>query len=123
MLGLITGLGRIPMMIVGVMLAISAFYGWLLVHDHDLRNEIIAEFNQKQEQLLQEKQNEFALKLEELQKQNSALVSQSKDKEIVIQTEIITIEKEIDTKDKTSDAPLYYKQLMEKMQKNFGEKK
>jgi predicted metal-dependent hydrolase len=123
MLGLITGLGRIPMMIVGVMLAISAFYGWLLVHDHDLRNEIIAEFNQKQEQLLQEKQNEFALKLEELQKQNSILVSQSKDKEIVIQTEIITIEKEIDTKDKTSDAPLYYKQLMEKMQKNFGEKR
>lgn len=123
MISFFLGLGRIPMMIVGVMLAISAFYGWLLVHDHDLRNEIIAEFNQQQEQLLQEKQNEFALKLEELQKQNSALVSQSKDKEIVIQTEIITIEKEIDTKDKTSDAPLYYKQLMEKMQKNFGEKR
>ena len=123
MISFFLGLGRIPMMIIGFMAVVSAFYGWLLVHDHDLRNEIIAEFNQQQEQLLQEKQNEFALKLEELQKQNSALVSQSKDKEIVIQTEIITIEKEIDTKDKTSDAPLYYKQLMEKMQKNFGEKK
>jgi hypothetical protein len=123
MISFFLGLGRIPMMIIGLMAAVSAFYGWLLVHDHDLRNEIIAEFNQQQEQLLQEKQNEFALKLEELQKQNFALVSQTKDKEIVIQTEIITIEKEIDTKDKTSDAPLYYKQLMEKMQKNFGEKK
>ena len=123
MISFFLGLGRIPMMIIGVMAAISAFYGWLLVHDHDLRNEIITEFNQQQEQLLQEKQNEFALKLEELQKQNSALVSQTKDKEIIIQTEIITIEKEIDTKDKTSDAPLYYKQLMEKMQKNFGEKR
>jgi len=123
MIGFFLGLGRIPMMIIGVMAIISAFFGWLMVHDHNLRNEIIAEFNQQQEQLLQEKQNEFALKLEELQKQNSALVSQSKDKEIVIQTEIITIEKEIDTKDKTSEAPLYYKQLMEKMQKNFGEKK
>lgn len=123
MISFFLGLGRIPMMIIGFMAVVSAFYGWLLVHDHDLRNEIIAEFNQQQEQLLQEKQNEFALKLEELQKQNSALVSQTKDKEIVIQTEIITIEKEIDTKDKTSDAPLYYKQLMEKMQKNFGEKK
>ena len=61
--------------------------------------------------------------LEELQKQNSALVSQTKDKEIIIQTEIITIEKEIDTKDKTSEAPLYYKQLMEKMQKNLGVKR
>ena len=123
MISFFLGLGRIPMMIVGVMLAISAFYGWLLVHDHNLRNKIIAEFNQQQEQLLQEKQNEFALKLQELQKQNFILISQTKDKEIVIQTEIITIEKEIDTKDKTSDAPLYYKQLMEKMQKNFGEKK
>ena len=123
MISFFLGLGRIPMMIIGFMAVVSAFYGWLLVHDHDLRNEIIVEFNQKQEQLLQEKQNEFALKLEELQKQNSALVSQTKDKEIVIQTEIITIEKEIDTKDKTSDAPLYYKQLMEKMQKNFGEKR
>ena len=123
MISFFLGLGRIPMMIIGFMAVVSAFYGWLLVHDHDLRNEIIVEFNQQQEQLLQEKQNEFALKLEELQKQNSALVSQTKDKEIVIQTEIITIEKEIDTKDKTSDAPLYYKQLMEKMQKNFGEKR
>ena len=123
MISFFLGLGRIPMMIIGFMAVVSAFYGWLLVHDHDLRNEIIVEFNQQQEQLLQEKQNEFALKLEELQKQNSALVSQTKDKEIVIQTEIITIEKEIDTKDKTSEAPLYYKQLMEKMQKNFGEKK
>jgi hypothetical protein len=123
MISFFLGLGRIPMMIIGLMAVVSAFYGWLLVHDHDLRNEIITEFNQQQEQLLQEKQNEFALKLQELQKQNSILISQTKDKEIVIQTEIITIEKEIDTKDKTSDAPLYYKQLMEKMQKNFGEKK
>lgn len=123
MISFFLGLGRIPMMIIGFMAVVSAFYGWLLVHDHDLRNEIIAEFNQQQEQLLQEKQNEFALKLQELQKQNSILISQTKDKEIVIQTEIITIEKEIDTKDKTSDAPLYYKQLMEKMQKNFGEKR
>ena len=123
MISFFLGLGRIPMMIVGVMLAISAFYGWLLVHDHNLRNEIIAEFNQQQEELIAEKQKEFAFQLEELQKQNFILFSKSKEKEIVIEREIITIEKEIDTKDKTSDAPLYYKQLMEKMQKNFGEKK
>ena len=67
MISFFLGLGRIPMMIIGFMAVVSAFYGWLLVHDHDLRNEIIAEFNQQQEQLLQEKQNEFALKLQELQ--------------------------------------------------------
>ena len=123
MIGFFLGLGRIPMIIIGVMTAISAFYGWLLVHDHDLKNEIIIEFNEKQEELLAEKQKEFSLQLEELQKQNSILFSQSKEKEIVIEKEIITIEKEIDTKDKTSEAPLYYKQLIEKMQNNFGGKK
>lgn len=123
MIGFFLGLGRIPMMIIGVMAAVSAFFGWLMVHDHNLRNEIIAEFNQQQEELLAEKQKEFALQLEELRKQNSILISQVKDKEIVIEKEIITIEKEIDTKDKTNEAPLYYKQLMEKMQKNFGDKK
>jgi len=123
MIGFFLGLGRIPMMIIGVLAAVSAFYAWLLVHDHNLRNEIIAEFNQQQEELIAEKQKEFAFQLEELQKQNFILFSKSKEKEIVIEREIITIEKEIDTKDKTSEAPLYYKQLMEKMQKNFGEKK
>jgi predicted metal-dependent hydrolase len=123
MISFFLGLGRIPMMIIGLMAVVSAFYGWLLVHDHNLRNEIITEFNQQQEQLIAEKQKEFAIQLEELQKQNFILFSKSKEKEIVIEKEIIIIEKEIDTKDKTSDAPLYYKQLMEKMQKNFGEKK
>ena len=123
MFSLFMGLGRIPTMIIAGMAIITAFYGWLLIHDHNLKNEIIAEFNQQQEELLAEKQKEFALQLEELRKQNSILISQVKDKEIVIEKEIITIEKEIDTKDKTNEAPLYYKQLMEKMQKNFGDKK
>jgi predicted metal-dependent hydrolase len=116
------GLGRIPMMIIGVMALISAFYGWLLVHDHNLRNEIISEFNQQQEELLAEKQKLFSLQMEELQKQNSILISKSKEKEIIIETQIVTIEKEIITKDMSNDAPEYYKQLMKSMQKNFGDK-
>ena len=123
MIGFFLGLGRIPMMIVGVMAAISAFYGWLLVHDHNLRNEIIAEFNQQQEELLAEKQKEFASKLEELQKQNDILVLKSREKEVVYETQVVTIEKEIQTKDKTDEAPEYYKQLFKQMQKTYGEKK
>lgn len=110
------------MMIIGVMALISAFYGWLLVHDHNLRNEIISEFNQQQEELLAEKQKLFLSQMEELQKQNSILVSKSKEKEIVIETQIVTIEKEIITKDMSNEAPEYYKQLMKSMQKNFGDK-
>ena len=123
MIGLFMGLGRIPMMIIGIMAAISAFYGWLLVHDHNLRNEVIAEFNQKQEEVLAEKQKVFTQQLEELQKQNDILVSKSREKEVVYETQVITIEKEIQTKDKGDEAPEYYKQLFKQMQKTYGDKK
>lgn len=123
MIGLFMGLGRIPMMIIGVMAAISAFYGWLLVHDHNLRNEVILEFNQKQEEILAEKQKLFTQQLEELQKQNDILVSKSREKEVVYETQVITIEKEIQAKDKTDEAPEYYKQLFKQMQKTYGDKK
>lgn len=123
MIGLFMGLGRIPMMIIGIMAAISAFYGWLLVHDHNLRNEVIAEFNQKQEEVLAEKQKLFTQQLEELQKQNDILVSKSREKEVVYETQVITIEKEIQTKDKGDEAPEYYKQLFKQMQKTYGDKK
>lgn len=117
------GLTRIPMMIIGGMALISAFYGWLVVHDHNLREEIISEFNQKQEELLHEKQKLFASQLEELQKRNDTLVSQTREKEIVVETKIITIEKEVITKDMSNEAPEYYKKLLKSMQKNFGDKK
>ena len=123
MIGFFLGLGRIPMMIVAGMAIISAFYGWLLVHDHNLRNEIIAEFNQQQEEILREKQDQFNSQLQELQKQNDILTSQAREKEVVYETQIVTIEKEVQTKDKTNEAPEYYKQLLKQMQKTYGEKK
>lgn len=111
------------MMIIGAMALISAFYGWLVIHDHNLREEIISEFNQKQEELLHEKQKLFASQLEELQKRNDTLASQTREKEIVVETKIITIEKEVITKDMSNEAPEYYKKLLKSMQKNFGDKK
>ena len=105
------------------MLLISTFYGWLLVHDHDLKNEIISEFNQKQEELLREKESIFVSQLQELQKQNDILVLKSKEKEVIYETQIITIEKEIQTKDKNDEAPEYYKQLLKQMQKTYGDKR
>ena len=123
MIGLFMGLGRIPMMIIAGMALISAFYGWLLIHDHNLRNEIIAEFNQQQEDLLREKEKIFLSQIQELQKQNDILVSQARDKEVIYETQVITIEKEVQTKDKGNEAPEYYKQLLNQMQKTFGEKK
>lgn len=123
MIGFFMGLGRIPTMIIAGMAIVSAFYGWLLVHDHNLREEVITEFNQKQEELFAEKQREFASQVAELEKQKDLLANQAKEKEIVYETQVVTIEKEIKTKDKTDEAPEYYKQLLKQMQKTYGEKK
>lgn len=123
MFSLFMGLGRIPTMIIGIIAAISMFYGWLLVHDHNLREEVITEFNRQQEQLLADKQREFMQQMEALQKQNDLLAKQAKEKEVIVETKIVEIDKQINTSDKTSEAPLYYKELMKQLQKNFGDKK
>ena len=123
MFSLINSIGRIPLMIAALGMLILSFFGWLAIHDHNLREEIIAEFNQKQEELLREKQEEFQKQINELNQINIELMSKSKEKEIVIEREVITIEKEIAAKDKGNAAPDYYKELFNKMQKSFGENK
>lgn len=123
MFSLFLGLGRIPTMIIAGMALIAAFYGWLLVHDHNLRNEIIAEFNQQQEQILAEKQKEFLSQMQELQKRNDSLISEARQKESEMISKLTQIEEQINTNDKTSEAPKYYMELMKQLNKNFGDKK
>ena len=123
MFSLFMGLGRIPTMIIAGMAIITAFYGWLLIHDHNLKNEIIAEFNQQQEELLAEKQREFSRQMEELQKRNDVLISEARNKNNEVDSKLTVIDQQINTDDKTSEAPKYYKELMKQLNKNFGEKK
>ena len=123
MFSLFMGLGRIPTMIIAGMALIAAFYGWLMVHDHNLKNEIIAEFNQQQEQILAEKQREFLSQMQEMQKQNDTLLSKMKEKETEVVSKMTQIEEQINTNDKTNEAPKYYMELMKQLNRNFGEKK
>ena len=123
MFSLIDGIGRIPLIIAAIGMLILSFFGWLAIHDHNIREEVIAEFNQKQEELLREKQEEFQKQINELNQINLDLMSKSKEKEIDLERKAVTIEKEIVAKDKSSVAPDYYKELFNKMQKSFGENK
>ena len=123
MFSLFMGLGRIPTMIIAGMAIITAFYGWLLIHDHNLKNEIIAEFNHQQEELLAEKQREFSRQMEELQKRNDVLISEARNKNNEVDSKLTVIDQQINTDDKTSEAPKYYKELMKQLNKNFGDKK
>jgi len=124
MIGLLFGGAmKIPMIIGGITLAIASFWTWLAVHDHNIRNEVILEFNAAQEQLLSEKQAEYENQLRLLSEEANILRKEidDKNKNLNILTE--DIEKNITSTDGKSPASPYLKEVLQKIQKNFGDKK
>lgn len=105
------------------MFAFSSFYVWLKVHDYNIRQEVIAEFNQKQEELLAQKKAEYEAKMAEIRKEADRLRAETAEKNDQIQKLTEEIEKDIDSKDANDAAPDYLRQVIGKMQKSFGEKK
>lgn len=114
---------KIPAIIGGIVLAFSSFYVWLKVHDYNIRQEVIAEFNQKQEELLAQKKAEYEAKMEEVRKEADRLRLETAEKNGQIQKLTEEIEKDIVSKDASDPAPDYLRQVINRMQKNFGEKK
>jgi hypothetical protein len=124
MIGLLFGGAmKIPMIIGGITLAIASFWTWLAVHDHNIRNEAILEFNAAQEQLLSEKQAEYENQLKLLSEEANILRKEIDDKNKNLNLLTEDIEKNIVAKDGKSPASPYIKEVVQKIQKNFGDKK
>jgi ribosomal protein S15P/S13E len=120
---LVGGAYKIPMIVGGITLAIASFWTWLAVHDHNIRKEAIAEFNAAQEQLLAEKQAEFESQMKLLGEEANKLKKEIEEKNKDIQTLSEDIEKNMTSKDGAMSASPYLKEIIQRMQKNFGEKK
>lgn len=115
--------GRLPLILFGIIFFIGTFWTWLAVHDHNLRVEIIAEFNAQQEQLLAEKKAEFEKQMKDLQDKTSVLQKEIDDKNASIGTMITEIESSASKmKDAGDNATPYLKEIIKNMQKSFGEK-
>ena len=115
--------GRLPLIIFGVIFFIGTFWTWLAVHDHNLRIEIIAEFNAAQEQLLAEKKAEFDNQVKELQDKTIVLKKEVDAKNASLDTIASEIENTMGkSKDANNAAAPYLKEIITKMQKSFGEK-
>jgi uncharacterized protein YlxW (UPF0749 family) len=115
--------GRLPLILFGIIFFIGTFWTWLAVHDHNLRVEIIAEFNAQQEQLLAEKKVEFEKQMKDLQDKTSVLQKEIDDKNASIGTMITEIESSASKmKDAGDNATPYLKEIIKNMQKSFGEK-
>jgi len=119
---IVGGFGKLPMIIGGVMLAVASFWTWLSVHDYNLKNQIIAEFNEAQEKLLAEKKAEFDRQVKEIQDKSDGLRKELDDKNAAIDTMVHDIETNMTSKDGGKPAAPYLKEIVGKMQKSFGEK-
>ena len=117
------GFGKLPMIIGGIMLVAASFWTWLAVHDHNLRNEVIAEFNEAQEKLLAEKKEEFDRQVKELQDKSENMRKLIETKNTELETLVTEIERGMTSKDGKNAASPYLKEIVGKMQKSFGEKK
>jgi uncharacterized protein YlxW (UPF0749 family) len=114
---------RLPLIIFGIVFFIGTFWTWLAIHDHNLRVEIIAEFNAQQEQLLAEKKAEFEKQMNDLKDKTTILQKEVDDKNASIGTMITEIESSASRmKDANDDAAPYLKEIVKNMQKSFGEK-
>jgi uncharacterized protein YlxW (UPF0749 family) len=115
--------GRLPLILFGIIFFIGTFWTWLAVHDHNLRIEIIAEFNAAQEQLLAEKKAEFDKQMAELKSKSEDLKKEMDEKNNSVNTIATEIETSMSkSKDATNEAAPYLKEVVTKLQKSFGEK-
>lgn len=123
LVSLAAGPYKIPAMIGAAMFIVSSFFVWLKVHDYNIRQEVIAEFNEQQEKILAEKKAEYEANLQKISQEADRLRAETSAKNQKIEQLTTEIEKDISSKDADDKAPDYLRQVIDKMNKNFGEKR
>ena len=121
---LFTAGSSLPWIIGGVMLAITTGYTWLKIHDYNIWEEATLAFNQAQEQLTQQKQEEFVQKTEVIN-DNAARIRETIARREDQMNEISSgIEKQAITEHKgTEQASKYLKNIIYQLDQNYGVKK
>jgi len=121
---LFTAGSSLPWIIGGVMLAVTTGYAWLKIHDYNIWEQATLAFNQAQEQLTQQKQEEFVQKTEVIN-DNAARIRETIARREDQMNEISTgIEKQAITEHKgTEQASKYLKNIIYQLDQNYGAKK
>jgi hypothetical protein len=114
----------LPWIIGGVMLAVASGYAWLKIHDYNIWEEATLAFNQAQEQLTQQKKEEFVEKTEVIN-DNAARIRETIARREEQMNDISnSIEKQAITEHKgTEPASKYLKNIIYQLDQNYGVKK
>jgi len=121
---LFTAGSSLPWIIGGVMLAVTTGYAWLKIHEYNIWGQATLAFNQAQEQLTQQKQEEFVQKTEVIN-DNAARIRETIARREDQMNEISSgIEKQAITEHKgTEQASKYLKNIIYQLDQNYGAKK
>lgn len=122
--------------IIGIIILVSgSFFTWLAVHDHNLWNEATQKFNTMQQQVFQQKQEEFKQQTEVINDNAARIRAIISNKNIEAQTTLESIEKKAeeevkpqtppkkDDKPISDDAAPYIKSIVKQLDATYGEKK
>lgn len=121
-LGLFTGGSSLPWIIGGIVALVVAFGGWLAYHDHQIWNKALDSFNTRQEQIVEEKKQEFEKKTSEISDtaariRDAIAAQQKKDGETAV-----SIIKNTEGRG-TEQASPYMKSIVKQLEQAYGDKK
>ena len=128
MIGLIfrlfTASSSLPWIIGGIVALIATFFTWLALHDNAVWNRATEAFNQMQQQLVEQKKEEFVEKTEIIN-DNAARIRETIARREEQMNDISSgIEKQAITEHKgTEQASKYLKNIIYQLDQNYGEKK
>jgi hypothetical protein len=115
---------RLTTTITLIVLGSGAFFGWLAVHDHDIYNKAIASFNQMQQELLQQKQEEFQQQTQVINDNGDQIKHDLEDKDRQLADANAEIErKAIEENKGTNESSPYLKSIVKQLDKTYGTKK
>lgn len=121
-LGLFTGGSSLPWIIGGIVALVVAFGGWLAYHDHQIWNKALDSFNTRQEQVLEEKKQDFEKKTGEINDSAARIRQAIADSQKQTHETVTNIMKNAEGK---GDAPAstYLKSIVKQLDSVYGEKK
>lgn len=103
----------------------GSFYGWLYMHDKSITETATNAFNAAQEQLFQQKQEEFNQQTLVINDNGDKIKQEAFQKEQdLIQTNNTIQQKAVDlAPDETRQSSIYLKNIMKQLQDTYGVKK
>jgi hypothetical protein len=125
LLRLFVGGSSLPWIIGGIMLLLASGFTWLKIHDYNVWEQATNAFNAAQEQLFQQKQEEFNQQTLVINDNGDKIKQEAFQKEQdIIQTNNTIQQKAVDlAPDETRQSSIYLKNIMKQLQDTYGVKK